>query len=69
VGARFDHLFPADIPVEALLVIFRIPCEVQLQLCLGLPDAIPTQPGSFPILFPGSQSLLPLCAVPSSSLV
>ncbi|KAK4811032.1 hypothetical protein QYF61_015736 [Mycteria americana] len=45
---------------EALLVILCIPCQVQLQLRLGLPDPIPTQPGSIPILFPAYLSLLPL---------
>ncbi|KAK4829131.1 hypothetical protein QYF61_002210 [Mycteria americana] len=43
---------------EALLIVLCIPCQVQLQLCLGLPDPIPTQPGSIPILFPGYLSLL-----------
>ena len=65
--AVFNLPFVVDIPVETLLVIFRIPWQVQLQLCLGLPDSIPTQPGSYPILFPGNQSLLPLpvqCPLP-----
>ncbi|KAK4807109.1 hypothetical protein QYF61_018450 [Mycteria americana] len=43
---------------EALLIILSIPCQAQLQPCLGLPD--PIQPGSVPILFPGYLSLLPL---------
>lgn len=36
------------------------PCQVQLQMCLGLPDSIFTQRGSLPILFPGYLSLVPL---------
>jgi len=58
--ALFNLPFLADIPVEALLVILSIPCKVQLQLCLGPPDTIPTQPGTIPILFPRYLSLLPL---------
>ncbi|KAK4827421.1 hypothetical protein QYF61_017859 [Mycteria americana] len=58
--AFFNFPFLVDIPVEALLVILCIPCQVQLQLCLGLPNPIPTQAGSIPILFPGYLSLLPL---------
>ncbi|KAK4828813.1 hypothetical protein QYF61_000870 [Mycteria americana] len=45
---------------EALLIILCIPCQVQLQPHLGLPDPIPTQAGSVPVLFPGYLSLLPL---------
>jgi len=56
----FDLCFLADMSLEALLFILCIPCQVQLLLCLGLPDAIPSQPGSIPILFPGYLSLLPL---------
>ena len=51
--AFFNLPFLADIPVEALLVILCVPCQVQLQLRLGLPDPILTQLGSVPILFPG----------------
>ena len=29
---------PAYVPVEPLLVIFHIPCQVQLYLCLGFPN-------------------------------
>ncbi|KFR14036.1 Thrombospondin type-1 domain-containing protein 7B, partial [Opisthocomus hoazin] len=45
--AFFDQPFLAEIPVEALLIILGIPCQVQLHLCLGLPDPIPMQPASF----------------------
>ncbi|KAK4816395.1 hypothetical protein QYF61_016712 [Mycteria americana] len=44
-------------PVPALRSIHS---RVRLPLHLGLPDPIPTQPGSIPILFPGYLSLLPL---------
>ena len=37
----FDLPFLADLPVEALIVILCIPCQVQLQLRRGLPDIIP----------------------------
>ncbi|KAK4816375.1 hypothetical protein QYF61_016279 [Mycteria americana] len=57
--AFFDLPFLTDIPVEALIILC-IPGQVQLQLCIGLPDPIPTLPGSVPILFPGYLSLLPL---------
>ena len=60
-GYAFLNLpFLVDIPVEALLVMLNIPCQVQLQLCLGPPDLVSTQPGRFPILFLGYLSLLPL---------
>ncbi|KAK4828558.1 hypothetical protein QYF61_027527 [Mycteria americana] len=49
VDTRSPFLF---IRGEALLVILCIPSQVQLQLHLGLPDPVPTQPGSVPILFP-----------------
>ena len=49
----FDLAFLADIPVEALLTIPRIPCRIQLQLHLSFPDTIPAQLGSIPIIFPG----------------
>ncbi|KAK4806893.1 hypothetical protein QYF61_012614 [Mycteria americana] len=58
--AFFDLPFLADLPIEPLIIILCVPCQVQLQLRLGLPDPIPTQPGSVPILFPGYLSLLPL---------
>ncbi|KAK4832075.1 hypothetical protein QYF61_020631, partial [Mycteria americana] len=67
--AFFDLPFLADIPVEALLIIPCIPCQVQLQLRLGLPDPIPTQPGSIPVLFPGYLSLLPLPLTSRSRLI
>jgi len=47
-------------PTEVHVVILRIPRQVQLQLCLGPPDLIPTQLGSIPILFVRYLSLLPL---------
>ena len=56
----FDLPFHADVPVEALFLILCILCQVQLQLHLGLPDPIPTQPSSVPLLVPGYLSLLPL---------
>ncbi|KAK4818692.1 hypothetical protein QYF61_017913, partial [Mycteria americana] len=57
VDARSPFSF---ISGEALLVILCIPCHVQLQLRPGLPDPVPTQAGSIPILFPVYLSLLPL---------
>jgi len=47
----FDLPILADIPVEALLLILCILCDVQLQLLVGLPDPISVQLGSVPILF------------------
>ncbi|KAK4832883.1 hypothetical protein QYF61_026433 [Mycteria americana] len=41
----------------------------ELQLRLGLPDPIPTQPGSIPVLFPGYLSLLPLPLTSRSRLI
>jgi len=58
--AFFDFPFLDDIPVEVLLVILCIPCQVQLQLRLGPPDPIPTQLSSIPVLFPAYLSLLPV---------
>jgi len=58
--AFFDLCFLADLTVEALLIILCVPCQVQIQLCLGLPDAIATKPGSVPMLFPEYLSLLSL---------
>ena len=57
--AFFNLPFLADMPVEAL-VILGIPCQVQLQLHFSPPDLIPTQLGSFPVLFPRYLSLLSL---------
>ena len=58
--AFFDLPLLADILVKAILIILPIPCQVQLQLHPGLPDTIPTQPVSVPVLFPGYLPLLPL---------
>ena len=58
--AFFNLPFLADMPTEVHVVILRIPRQVQLQLCLGPPDLIPTQLGSIPILFVRYLSLLPL---------
>jgi len=41
-------------------VLVYIPCKVQLQSHLGLPDAIPTQVDDIPIVFPGYLSLFPM---------
>ncbi|KAK4806259.1 LOW QUALITY PROTEIN: hypothetical protein QYF61_013403 [Mycteria americana] len=60
----FDLPFLVDIPVEALLVILCVPCQVQLQPPLGLPDPIPTQAGSVPILFPGLDSSMLVSSLP-----
>lgn len=57
VYACFDLLFLSNLPVEILIVIC-IPCQVQLNLLLGLPCSIPIQPDIVPILFPGYLSLL-----------
>jgi len=56
----FDLPFLVDMPVEALIIILCVPCHVQLQLCLDLPDVILTQSGIIPMLFPRYLSLLPL---------
>jgi len=48
------------LPVEALLTILCIPCQVWLLPCLDLPDPISALLGSVPKLFPGYLSLLPL---------
>lgn len=55
---NFFDLFLSNLPVEILLVIC-IPSEVQLQLFLGLPRSIPTQPNITLTLFAGHLSLLP----------
>jgi len=49
-------------PVEVFLVLLFIPCQIQFQLVLGLPDPIPTQTSSIPIFLPGYLSLLPITA-------
>lgn len=55
----FFHLpFLANIPVDVVLVILCIPCQVQLQLCRGLPRPIPSQLDCIPLLFLGYLSLL-----------
>jgi len=51
---------PAYVPLEPLLVIFHIPCQVQLHLCLGFPDAISAHVDHVPIFFTGYTTLLPL---------
>ena len=48
------------VPEETLLVIFYIPSQVQLQLCLGFPDPFPALPGHIPIMSSGCISLPPL---------
>ena len=65
--AFFNFPFLAAIPVETFPIILSITCQVQLQLCLGPPDLIPTQPGSIPIVFPVPTSTTH--AVPSCPLV
>jgi len=40
------------------LIILRIPCQIQLQLCLSFLDRIPTHVVSIPILSPGYTSLV-----------
>jgi len=57
--AFFDLSFLADVSAEALIIL-SIPCQVQLQVCLGLPDPTPAKPGSIPMLLLRYLSLLPL---------
>lgn len=45
--------------LEAFLILLCTPWQVGFQLGLGLPDLIPTQPSSIPMLFPENLSLLP----------
>ena len=49
-----------EVPTNAFLIFLSTPCCVEFQLDLVLPDPIPTQPSSIPILLPGYLSLLPL---------
>ena len=51
VYGYFDLPFLADLPVEALVIILWVPCQVKLHPHHGFPDPIPTQPGSVSILF------------------
>ena len=39
-----------DVPIELFLILLYSPCQVQFQVGLGLPDPIPTQTSSIPIL-------------------
>jgi len=41
--AILDFHFLVQVPVEALLVLFGIPCQIQFKLGLGFPDPIPMQ--------------------------
>jgi len=59
-NAFFNLSFLADVPLEALLVVLCIPCQVQLQPRLGPPDSLPTQLGSIPILMTEYLSLVPV---------
>jgi len=64
--AFFDPPLLDDIPVEALFITLCVSCQVQLHLHLGLPDPLPTKPGSIPMLFPG---YLPLYLLPGHFLL
>jgi len=56
----FDLPFLANVPIEALLHILCILCQIQLQLWLSISDPISTHPGTIPIFFSRYMSLVPL---------
>lgn len=60
----FSPPFLANTPVEPL-IIFHIPCQIQLQFCLSFSDYIPTYLASIPKIFPGYTALVPLPVEPS----
>ncbi|KAF1564031.1 Ankycorbin, partial [Eudyptes schlegeli] len=66
-GYSFFHLpLLSDVPEETFLVIFHVPSQVQLQLCLGFPDPLPALSGHIPIISPGCM-LPPVLTSPISS--
>ena len=51
---------PVCVPVEPLVLIFHIPCQVQLYLCLDFLNPISTHVNNVPVFFPGYTIRLPL---------
>lgn len=56
----FFHLpFLTNMPIEAILTVLCIHCQIQLQFSLSFPNPVSTQPHSTSLFFPGYLSPIP----------
>ena len=58
--ALFDLFLLTYVPVESVLFVFNIPCQVQFHLCLGFHNPISACLDRMPPFFSGDSSLFPL---------